>query len=1033
MKDPTSSEQSSTLPLVCPSCHERLPSVSPLNFCLYCGAPVGLTTDKTAELAHTSVSTDTLHGDSGEVALVRGHTPGKEEVQFSIGPYQILSSIGKGGMGEVFLCYDTTCGRRIALKRIREDLAEKHLLYNRFLKEARITSQLMHPAIIPIYSIHAADELLYYTMPYVEGESLKQILRATRQQEKRGEAQHHLGGSIAALTRIFVSVCQAVAFAHDKGVLHRDLKPENVMVGRFGEVMILDWGLAKLLEGPLEADETQASSDSSPEGHPLRHLTNIGKVVGTIAYMSPERALGHPATVQTDIYALGVTLYQILTLHLPFKRETLRDFRQNMHKEVLLDPAEVAPYREVPPALSQICHKMLAPNPEQRYRAVADMIRDLEIFLEGRSEWFPLGSLDIQKKGDWEFQENVLIAEHVEITRNTVLSDWFSLMISRPSFPQNLQLQARVTLGPQSAGLGLLMNVPEAPERRHLIDGYCLWLGSEGDRDTKLLRSNVEVMRASDTFLQTGVTYQVRLEKIDNNIHVYLNDQLQLSFISHLPLAGTHVGLLSRDLDFTIEDFTISGRSENLTVSCLAVPDAFLAHKDYQTALVEYRRIGYSFPGRAEGREALFRAGITLLERAKHSEDPIEADKYYEQALEEFAKLHSTPGAPLEYLGKAIVYQAQGDYEEEIKCFEMALRRYPQHPLLRAIQEHIAHRMHECSRRHRMATYNFVLLMVRHLPHMAAAANAQKLFDSLQQHWEPLPFLEPCPAEAPCEETKDRYLMVALAFWLAKPYVLTEIIEQVVAAPVADAVAIGNALFSLVELGCWKLADKTIHHLKTTVSKETLEGLQDTLELIQVAIGAHVQAVSDGIGRFLASGKIKLQGPEIRLAIHLLEEALDLGMASLAADFIQQLYELQITAKDRFTLQCYHIWAALQQNQWSLASEMLQHFPVAMLSNESSPLFFLYGCWLQASEGQEIAEVHFSGVLDTPYPRIWSLTSHHLINDIGEGSRWLSKAFLWEKRQLFRQLSLYYHCGGDAAASERFRKLSREQAIHISD
>src|SRR5262249_32874545 len=157
------------------------------------------------------------------------------------GSYQVLKVIGKGGMGEVFLAYDTTCGRRIALKRIRSDLMEHVQMHNRFLKEARVTAQLTHPSIIPIYAIHGQQQQeVYYTMPYVEGQTLKQILRKAKQVEKKGQKSDVAGGSIPALMRIYLSICQAIAYAHSKEVLHRDIKPENIIVGQYGEVLILD-------------------------------------------------------------------------------------------------------------------------------------------------------------------------------------------------------------------------------------------------------------------------------------------------------------------------------------------------------------------------------------------------------------------------------------------------------------------------------------------------------------------------------------------------------------------------------------------------------------------------------------------------------------------------------------------------------------------------------------------------------------------------------------------------------------------------
>ena len=231
----------------------------------------------------------------GSFSLVHGHIPKSEEVQFNIGPYQVLSSIGKGGMGEVFLAYDTLCGRRIALKRIRPDLLDFKQINYRFLKEAHITCQLTHPSIIPIYAIHKEGKEVYYTMPFVQGETLKEILKKTKAQVRKGEKLDYIGSSIPALMRIFVSISQAVAYAHSKDVLHRDLKPENIIVGPYGEVLILDWGLAKLVRQPEE------NALEEPKGHSsLSGLTLVGKIVGTVSYMAPERAQGpHACAVRS--------------------------------------------------------------------------------------------------------------------------------------------------------------------------------------------------------------------------------------------------------------------------------------------------------------------------------------------------------------------------------------------------------------------------------------------------------------------------------------------------------------------------------------------------------------------------------------------------------------------------------------------------------------------------------------------------------------------------------------------------------------
>ncbi len=182
-------------------------------------------------------------------------------------------------------------------------------------------------------------------------------------------------------------------------------------------------------------------------------------------------------------------------------------------------------------------------------------------------------------------------------------------MISKLSFNGNTRLETKVRVKNGGHGIGFLMSIPEAAERVHLNDGYCLWIGSEKNKSTKLLKSTIEVIYQPEIVLKAGEWYTIRIEKIDQNIYFYLNDQLQFSYICYLPLVGTHVGLLARDDDFDIEGIQISCGGQSIMVNCLTVPDTFLAHKDYVTAYNEYRRIGYSFPGTAEGVKHSFAQG----------------------------------------------------------------------------------------------------------------------------------------------------------------------------------------------------------------------------------------------------------------------------------------------------------------------------------------------------------------------------------------------------------------------------------------
>ena len=292
-----------------------------------------------------------------------------------IGPYSLIRPIAKGGMGEVFLAFDPECRREIALKCIRSEYIENKTIYQRFMKEAYIASQLTHPSIIPIYSLAKSDGLPYYTMPFIDGKNLKKILVETLKHEKDPQNIGTPVGSIRSLSRIFCTICEAVAYAHSQQIIHRDLKPENILVGKYGEVLIFDWGVADKIQNIANEDPSYAIDEME-----FPNLTSPGKIIGTLSFLAPERFRGAPSNYQTDIYSLGVMLYMILTLKLPFQRRKLKETKANIDKEVLKNPIEVAPYRDIPHGLVKITQKCLEPDPKRRYKNMDELLGDLKSF-----------------------------------------------------------------------------------------------------------------------------------------------------------------------------------------------------------------------------------------------------------------------------------------------------------------------------------------------------------------------------------------------------------------------------------------------------------------------------------------------------------------------------------------------------------------------------------------------------------------------------------------------------------------------------
>jgi len=251
--------------------------------------------------------------------------------EFPTGRYSALQEIGRGGMGTIYLARDEELGREVAIK-IPNALASS-VMDRRLHSEARALASLEHPGIVPIHDAgRLADGRIFYVMKRVEGRTLDDHLQQVTDVGER--------------LRVFERLCDPVAFAHARGIVHRDLKPENVMVGAFGEVMVMDWGLA-----------TNLSEQS-----------DTGSVIGTRGFMAPEQARGEPIDERADVYALGAILFLLLTDVPPSSGR---------------DTASALAQRQVPRALKAICAKALAPDPQTRYRSVKALGEDVARYRAG--------------------------------------------------------------------------------------------------------------------------------------------------------------------------------------------------------------------------------------------------------------------------------------------------------------------------------------------------------------------------------------------------------------------------------------------------------------------------------------------------------------------------------------------------------------------------------------------------------------------------------------------------------------------------
>ncbi len=284
--------------------------------------------------------------------------------------YELGRELARGGMGVVYAARDRELDREVAVKVVAAEMADAETIA-RLRREARIIAHLEHPGIVPVHDVGTLpDGRVFYAMKLVTGKRLDALLRE--------------GPPLGERLRLFLRICEAVAFAHAHGVIHRDLKPENVMVGPFGEVLVVDWGVAKHREEVPEAEESAAPA----AGRRSEHDTAHGTILGTPAYMAPEQARGEVDRVdaRADVYALGALLYFLLTGRAPGRTKAGPDDPTRTWAGTNRPPAIEPPRRLAPGiarALEAICLKALSPDPEGRYPKVDDLAADVARFLEG--------------------------------------------------------------------------------------------------------------------------------------------------------------------------------------------------------------------------------------------------------------------------------------------------------------------------------------------------------------------------------------------------------------------------------------------------------------------------------------------------------------------------------------------------------------------------------------------------------------------------------------------------------------------------
>lgn len=598
---------------------------------------------------------------AAETRLAPSVRGGAAEAPPGIEGHRILRELGRGGMGVVYLAREQGWNRDVALKLANKGLNERQ--ERRFVEEAQLTARLQHPAIVPIYRMgRTTDGRAFYSMKRVQGQTLAHMLMQLRDASPRAAEQFGLRRRMAVL----LAACEGVGYAHDHGVIHRDLKPANIMVGEYGEVYVLDWGLARVLfavglpDQPPDLEALSADERKDPEGSASASRRRIS---GTPAYMSPEQARGENRKIdcRADVWSLGAMMFQLLTFHAPVEGadagEILRKLIENR-----IAPVEQYPGgRAAPRELLDILGRALQLDLNQRYPNARAMAEDLRDYLDGRGRW--------RLAYEWQHASGTT----PEDAWTQTLGRW--KLDARGLYPQSRKSKGAVLLGQrrimgdvrvelrgyiegsgaESGELSVLLCAPEPEPGVNETDGYCLQFGADWNTSAKLCKNDVDLTVRAGMELERGRPYTVAGERVGNRLSLEVDGEELLRFEDLVPLNGYRVGLYGWGNGVRIESIRVFRRGLDAMVSCMAVPDHDFNRGRYTEAFSGYARIAEELAGQEEGWMARFKTGLSRLE----ADDPLGAEA-------EFAKMDQTPGEVLAQLGRSLLSAREGDYRREL-------------------------------------------------------------------------------------------------------------------------------------------------------------------------------------------------------------------------------------------------------------------------------------------------------------------------------------------------------------------------------
>lgn len=680
------------------------------DHCTRCGQRVGENPDanlpgasgpQTSQREALAEKTIVLDHGQANVISSRLAVPGTE-IPDRIGPYEILKVLGRGGMGSVYLAYDPLLNREVALKLLTHSDPTKTAEESaRLLSEAMLTGRLDSAGIIPIYAVDYDPEHGYfYTMRYLQGRNLQDILNEL----KSGVEETREAFPQRRLLTIFQRACEAVAFAHKNRVIHRDLKPGNIMITDFGEVYVVDWGLAKDIDPSYVASATLRQPESADRyAHITRthlnvtrdflareksvsrrlqgahrpmesaaypeHLTDAHQIVGTPAYLSPEQVMRDVELApQSDVYALGVILYELLTRQHPIDAVEMFDMFQKLTSGEIVPIHKRPESYRVPKALCDIVHRALVLKQADRFPDAGELHRELTEYLEGRPPLKPVWADEfIHEKlsAAWRTDD----PQGVSTGAGVLLKDGRTLTCAHSAlgdFRVNLQVQALSRAHTWSYGI----RIGEFTAGDRFQSRYEIRLGIAGRASIELYRDGQRVQRRLDIRMQRARYVRLRIEMNGDTLRVFVDDRKYLDYRELFPQTGGAVQIAALSGEVHLRDFDFTSRGAPLNLSSLSLPDQLFRAGLFRESKDLYLKLAASHPDREEGLSASYKAGLCSVELGD-----------LQNAFAEFARLEDTVFDHYCALGLARIGSVDGNIDWAWEALKQGYRRHRAHEI----------------------------------------------------------------------------------------------------------------------------------------------------------------------------------------------------------------------------------------------------------------------------------------------------------------------------------------------------------------